>query len=95
MSDDSIIQSKILYTSFSECILTHSDFKDTDLIQCIFTNTNLKTSDFKRSSMVDCMLVRCDLSACEFNSFSITCTSNSLCKIDDINKSIFHRETYL
>lgn len=89
MSDDSIIQSKILYTSFSECILTHSDFKDTDLIQCIFTNTNLKTSDFKRSSMVDCMLVRCDLSACEFNSFSITCTSNSLCKIDDINKSIF------
>jgi uncharacterized protein YjbI with pentapeptide repeats len=89
MSNTSLIQSKVLYTSFIDSVLSKIDFKDSDLIQCVFTNIDIRNSDFKRSSMVDCILIRCNLHLCDFNSFSITCTTNSMCVIDQSHKSIF------
>lgn len=89
MSNTSLIQSKVLYTSFIDSLLSKADFKDNDLIQCVFTNIDIRNSDFRRSSMVDCILIRCNLHLCDFNSFSITCTTNSMCVIDPHNRSIF------
>lgn len=89
VSNTSFIQSKILYSAFNDTLLPKVDFKDSDLIQCVFTNIDISNGDFRRSNMVDCILIRCDMRSCDFNSFSITCTTNSMCNIDGKHTSIF------
>jgi len=88
-SNSSFIQSKILYTGFSDCLGIKTDWKDVDFTQISFTKIDLSNSNFKRSKLYDSILVKVNLLGCDFDSFVATAITASMCLYDEKHESFF------
>lgn len=95
MDRSTSIQSRLMFTGFSDISMVSLDWKDSDIVQCTFTHCDLKDSDFKRVVMVDSMLIRSNLIGADLNSLSVTCISMSSCTYDEKYKSFFEMDHLL
>lgn len=89
------IQSRILFTGFSDSELQNVDWKDSDIVQSTYTNCKCVDSDFKRTVLIDSILIRVNLIGCDLNSLSVTCITMSECEYDHKYKHFFEMEHLL
>lgn len=91
----STTQSRILFTGFNDCVSIGVNWKESDIVQCSFTNCEMNESDFKRVTLVDSILMRCSLMKCDFNSLSVTCITLFECEYDSKYNHLFKMESLL
>lgn len=91
----SAVQSRIMFSGFSDCVMNEAKWKDTDIILSTFTNITMTNIDFKRSVITDCIFIRSDLTGCDLSSLSVTCITLTNCKYDDRYKHFFDMEQLL
>lgn len=95
MDEMSAVQSRILFSGFSDCVMDDAKWKDTDIVVSTFTNVSMKNIDFKRSVISDSIFIRTDLTGCDLSSLSVTCITITDCKYDDRYKHFFDMEQLL